>query len=116
MDTGHDGIDSSDPPSCPGAAVRVHPGKLDRGCATEPATHGRNRSATVHPGVRRRYHRLACSRWHSQALRAWEDIAIGWACRSGKAWTTDPPYRETKAQLNRGGWQGALAVEMQAAS
>ena len=40
----------------------------------------------------------------------------GWTVRSGKVWTTDAPYRETKEQLL--GWanEGVLAVEMQAAS
>jgi uridine phosphorylase len=45
-----------------------------------------------------------------------ELIATGWAVRSGKVWTTDAPYRETKTQLNKWARQGALAVEMQAAS
>src|SRR5256885_6949051 len=36
--------------------------------------------------------------------------------RSGKVWTTDAPYRETKAQLNKWARDGVLAVEMQAAS
>jgi len=45
-----------------------------------------------------------------------ELIATGWAVRSGKVWTTDAPYRETKTQLNRRAREGALAVEMQAAS
>ncbi|MES1261489.1 MAG: nucleoside phosphorylase [Acidobacteriota bacterium] len=40
----------------------------------------------------------------------------GWTVLSGKAWTTDAPYRETKEQL--AGWanESVLAVEMQAAS
>jgi len=45
-----------------------------------------------------------------------ELIATGWAVRSGKVWTTDAPYRETKTQLNKWAREGALAVEMQAAS
>ncbi len=45
-----------------------------------------------------------------------ELIATGWAVRTGKVWTTDAPYRETKAQLNTWAREGALAVEMQAAS
>ncbi len=45
-----------------------------------------------------------------------ELLATGWAVRSGKVWTTDAPYRETKTQLNRWAREGALAVEMQAAS
>jgi uridine phosphorylase len=45
-----------------------------------------------------------------------ELIATGWAVRSGKVWTTDAPYRETKAQLNKWAREGVLAVEMQAAS
>jgi uridine phosphorylase len=31
-------------------------------------------------------------------------------------WTTDAPYRETEAQLNKWTGEGVLAVEMQAAS
>src|SRR5258705_3944286 len=45
-----------------------------------------------------------------------ELIATGWAVRSGKVWTTDAPYRETKAQLTKWTREGVLAVEMQAAS
>jgi len=45
-----------------------------------------------------------------------ELIATGWAVRSGKVWTTDAPYRETKEQLNKWTGEGVLAVEMQAAS
>src|SRR5712671_4228939 len=45
-----------------------------------------------------------------------ELIATGWAVRSGKVWTTDAPYRESKLQLNKWAREGALAVEMQAAS
>ena len=40
----------------------------------------------------------------------------GWSVRSGKVWTTDAPYRETKAQLQRWSNEAVLAVEMQAAS
>ena len=42
--------------------------------------------------------------------------ATGWTTRSGQVWTTDAPYRETRAQLERWASAGALAVEMQAAS
>lgn len=45
-----------------------------------------------------------------------ELIATGWAVRTGKVWTTDAPYRETKTQLNQWAKEGVLAVEMQAAS
>jgi uridine phosphorylase len=45
-----------------------------------------------------------------------ELIATGWAVRSGKVWTTDAPYRETRTQLDQWAREGALAVEMQAAS
>ena len=45
-----------------------------------------------------------------------ELIATGWAVRSGKVWTTDAPYRETRAQLDKWAREGVLAVEMQAAS
>lgn len=41
---------------------------------------------------------------------------IGMPVRTGKVWTTDAPYRETEVQLERWAGQGALAVEMQAAS
>ena len=40
----------------------------------------------------------------------------GWTVRSGKAWTTDAPYRETTEQLAGWAGEGVLAVEMQAAS
>jgi uridine phosphorylase len=43
-------------------------------------------------------------------------ITTGWAVRSGKVWTTDAPYRETKVQLEKWAREGVLAVEMQAAS
>jgi uridine phosphorylase len=45
-----------------------------------------------------------------------ELIATGSAVRSGKVWTTDAPYRETKTQLAKWAQEGALAVEMQSAS
>jgi uridine phosphorylase len=45
-----------------------------------------------------------------------ELLETGWAVRSGKVWTTDAPYRETKEQLQYWANQGVLAVEMQAAS
>jgi uridine phosphorylase len=46
-----------------------------------------------------------------------EELAeTGWSVRSGKVWTTDAPYRETQAQLLQWSSEGALAVEMQAAS
>src|ERR1700682_3253058 len=45
-----------------------------------------------------------------------ELIATGWAVRSGKVWTTDAPYREPQAQLNKWTREGVLEVEMQAAS
>src|SRR5260370_38410468 len=45
-----------------------------------------------------------------------ELIATGCAVRSGKVWTTDAPYRETPTQLTKWAREGALAVEMQAAS
>jgi len=37
-------------------------------------------------------------------------------CLTGKVWTTDAPYRETRKQLLTHAKAGALAVEMQAAS
>jgi uridine phosphorylase len=42
--------------------------------------------------------------------------ATGRAVRAGKVWTTDAPYRETKDQIEKWTAEGALAVEMQAAS
>ena len=45
-----------------------------------------------------------------------ELITTGWAVRSGKVWTTDAPYRETKVELEKWAREGVLAVEMQAAS
>jgi uridine phosphorylase len=42
--------------------------------------------------------------------------ATGWTTRCGQVWTTDAPYRETPAQLEKWASAGALAVEMQAAS
>jgi uridine phosphorylase len=45
-----------------------------------------------------------------------ELTGIGWNIRRGKVWTTDAPYRETKAQIQGWASQGVLAVEMQAAS
>ncbi len=45
-----------------------------------------------------------------------ELVATRWSVRCGKVWTTDAPYRETKAQLEKWAAEGALAVEMQTAS
>lgn len=45
-----------------------------------------------------------------------ELAATGWATHAGKVWTTDAPYRETREQLEKWAGEGALAVEMQAAS
>jgi uridine phosphorylase len=42
--------------------------------------------------------------------------ATGWNVRSGKVWTTDAPYRETKEQIEKWASENALAVEMQTAS
>lgn len=41
---------------------------------------------------------------------------IGLPVRRGLVWTTDAPYRETRAQIEHWASRGALAVEMQAAS
>lgn len=41
---------------------------------------------------------------------------VGLPVRRGLVWTTDAPYRETAAQIERYAAMGALAVEMQAAS
>ena len=58
---------------------------------------------------------VACKSPVTQLLER-ELIATGWAVRSGKVWTTDAPYRETKVQLEKWAGEGVLAVEMQAAS
>lgn len=42
--------------------------------------------------------------------------SAGFEVRAGKVWTTDAPYRETPSQFEKWARQGALAVEMQAAS
>jgi uridine phosphorylase len=42
--------------------------------------------------------------------------ALGVPVSTGKVWTTDAPYRETKQQLEHWAAEGVLAVEMQAAS
>ena len=42
--------------------------------------------------------------------------AVASSVRQGPVWTTDAPYRETQDQLHHWATQGALAVEMQAAS
>lgn len=42
--------------------------------------------------------------------------AVSSSVRRGGVWTTDPPYRETSAQLGFWADRGVLAVEMQAAS
>lgn len=41
---------------------------------------------------------------------------LGIPVRTGKVWTTDAPYRETRSELDKWAAAGALAVEMQAAS
>jgi uridine phosphorylase len=41
---------------------------------------------------------------------------LGMPVRVGSVWTTDAPYRETAAQIERHAKAGVLAVEMQAAS
>jgi uridine phosphorylase len=40
----------------------------------------------------------------------------GWNVRSGKVWTTDAPYRETREQIDKWAGENVLAVEMQTAS
>jgi len=67
------------------------------------------------------YHYLAPSKevvCNSQVVPLLERelITTGWAIRSGKVWTTDAPYRESKDQLAKWSGEGVLAVEMQAAS
>ena len=49
-------------------------------------------------------------------LLAAEVAATGMPVARGLVWTTDAPYRETREQLARHAAEGALAVEMQAAS
>jgi len=41
---------------------------------------------------------------------------VGLPVRRGLVWTTDAPYRETRRQIDHWAAEGALAVEMQAAS
>lgn len=41
---------------------------------------------------------------------------VGLPVRQGLVWTTDAPYRETRAQIDHWASRGVLAVEMQAAS
>jgi len=58
---------------------------------------------------------VACpSRALSYFARALASASL--SARVGKVWTTDAPYRETASQLRRWADDGALAVEMQAAS
>jgi len=45
-----------------------------------------------------------------------EIAALPLPCHRGLAWSTDAPYRETRSLLARRAAEGALAVEMQAAS
>jgi uridine phosphorylase len=67
------------------------------------------------------YHYLAsgsevsCPR-HLTLPMAQELLCMGLSVRIGKVWTTDAPYRETDTQLEKWAKEGALAVEMQAAS
>lgn len=58
---------------------------------------------------------VKCPSGVTGALRA-ELAATGWRVESGEVWTTDAPYRETLTQLHHWAVEGALAVEMQAAS
>jgi uridine phosphorylase len=60
-------------------------------------------------------HQVACGSQVVPLLER-ELIMTGWAVRSGRVWTTDAPYRETTAQLQKWAREGVLAVEMQAAS
>lgn len=53
---------------------------------------------------------------HLTAPLAGELSHDGFKVRIGKVWSTDAPYRETNAQLEKWSRDGALAVEMQAAS
>lgn len=49
-------------------------------------------------------------------LLAKEVAAVGLPVWTGLVWTTDAPYRETQGQIANHAREGALAVEMQAAS
>jgi uridine phosphorylase len=49
-------------------------------------------------------------------ILAVELARTGWPVRRGQVWTTDAPYRETAGEISRRAAEGALAVEMQAAS
>jgi len=53
---------------------------------------------------------------HLTLAIARELSGTGLAVRTGKVWTTDAPYRETNSQLEKWRREGALAVDMQAAS
>ncbi len=55
---------------------------------------------------------------HPRVADALQDALpqVGLPVRRGLVWTTDAPYRETSSQISRHAADGALAVEMQAAS
>jgi uridine phosphorylase len=59
---------------------------------------------------------VACPASDVVPLLERELSATGWTVLSGSVWTTDAPYRETTAQLEKWSSEGVLAVEMQAAS
>jgi nucleoside phosphorylase len=60
-------------------------------------------------------HEVSCPPLLTEPI-ARELSCIGLTVRVGKVWTTDAPYRETSTQLENWAREGALAVEMQAAS
>ncbi|MEX2304483.1 MAG: nucleoside phosphorylase [Bryobacterales bacterium] len=59
---------------------------------------------------------VACPTQITSYLQRELQAATGWTTRSGAVWTTDAPFRETPGQLEKWAGEGALAVEMQAAS
>jgi uridine phosphorylase len=59
---------------------------------------------------------VACPTPVAEHLEKELAATTGWNVLSGKVWTTDAPYRETREQIERWASEGALAVEMQTAS
>ena len=55
----------------------------------------------------------------SRALTRWVErtlVRAGLAFRVGPSWTTDAPYRETRAELRRYRREGVLTVDMEASA
>ena len=59
---------------------------------------------------------VACPTPVAEHLERELAAATGWNVHSGKVWTTDAPYRETREQIDNWAGKNALAVEMQTAS